>query len=602
MTTKRLRTPLRTQRSLDRSPRSSEIQKVRSPRFRATRVRWLILLSLFAFFVLWARLYYWQVMRSADLFAEAQQQRISTIVRKATRGSILSADGYVLATNQDSFTVFVEPNKLSRSSTELASLLAPILAEASLMDEGSPSGTLESYTKDWIVTITQRLEKGRNWVALKHSVPEELANRILDLEITGVGLDRTQDRYYPDASIGAQLLGFVGKDSAGLDKGYFGIEGAFDLELQPSEGLVRRERDALGLPLPIGAETSIGAQHGRDIVLTIRRDYQYILEDELKKGLERYGSKTAEGIIMDPKTGEILAIAAYPSYDPAFFPSYDPSLYASPLLADVYEPGSTLKILTVAAGVDAGVVRPETRCTRCSGPRSIGGFQIKTWNDEYEADRTVLDGLIKSDNTVMIYIQEELGKERWTEYLKRFRLDQPTEIGLAEESTAPWRTTWRDIDYATSSFGQGIALNALQVLTVAQTIANQGVMLRPQIVKEVRDQELSLPVETLSYGEVISPQAAATVTQMMEQSVMNGDERWAVPKNIRIAGKTGTAQIAIDGGYDADRTVASFVGFAPADDPQFVMLIKLREPSSSPWGSETAAPLWFRVASRLLNK
>ena len=292
-------------------------------------------------------------------------------------------------------------------------------------------------------------------------------------------------------------------------------------------------------------------------------------------------------------------MASFPSYDPEKYYQYPPETYSSLLANDVYEPGSTMKIFTVASGIDAGVIQPDSVCPVCDGPRKISGFTIKTWNNEYYPNSTITDGLVHSDNTVMIHIAELLGKDKFLDYMKKFHLFEKTTIELREETIAPERKTWREIDIATASFGQGVAMNGLQMVQIAQIIANKGLLVQPTLLESMDDEGTVMKQEAKVGERVISEETAWKVTEMMEQSAAHGDAKWAIPKGYRIAGKTGTAQIPVEGHYDEEKTVASFVGFAPAENPRFVMLIKLREPTSSPWGSETAAPLWFAIAKDL---
>lgn len=556
------------------------------------------------FLVVLVRLYYWQIIMSDSLKAQAESQYNSVQKLLASRGKIVTADGYVLATNQEVYTVFAEPKRTKEHAREMADALTPLLLPSVESHQATDSAyikTLELETHD---DLLQKLEKTENsWIALRRKVTKDIKEQIQQLGYKGIGFDPQEIRYYPEASMSAQLLGFVGSDELGNPKGYFGIEGQYNRELEGRSGFIKQEKDALGLPIAIGGFDAISSRNGRDVVLTIRRDIQFLLEEKLKEGMEKYGAKDAEGVIMNPKTGEILAMAAYPQYDPKAFYTYDQSLYKNPVVNDVYEPGSTLKILTVAAGVDSGAIKPDTLCTDpCAGPREISGYTIRTWNNEYNPGETMTDALAHSDNTAMIYISDLVGKDKFVSYLQAFGMGESTHIDLQDEAVPPFKKDWKPIDIATASFGQGISITGIQMVSIAQVIANKGMLMKPMVVKEVKDNITVIPVEAKEIRQVISPETAKTVTEMMIHSVDVGDARWAKPKGYIIAGKTGTAQIPVAGHYDDKKTIASFVGFAPAHDPQFVMLIKLREPSSSQWGSETAAPLWFSIAKDLLIK
>jgi cell division protein FtsI/penicillin-binding protein 2 len=421
------------------------------------------------------------------------------------------------------------------------------------------------------------------------------------MNIYGLGFEKYYVRDYPEASMAAQVVGFVGKDEQGNDQGYFGLEGSLDRELRGYAEQKTFWKDALGFHLLFGNESDTSQFDGRNVVLTFRRDVQHVVEDMLKKGMERYGASAGEVIVMEPSTGKILAMASFPNYDPRKFYLFPPEYYKNPSVSTSYEPGSTFKVLTVAAGIDAGVIKEDTECTQCDSARNIAQYTIKTWNNEYHPNITIKDALAKSDNVAMIFVAELLGQEKFVEYVKKFGIGETTDVELQEESALPLRKDWKPIDLATSSFGQGIATTGMQMMRAVSTIANHGVMMRPTIIEKVIDPAKNTEVEVKPVIErqVISEEAARTVTGMMVYAAASGEAKWTRSLTHNVAGKTGTAQIPIDGHYDETKTIASFIGFAPPENPKFVMLVKLREPQSSQWASETAAPLWYQIADKL---
>ena len=270
-------------------------------------------------------------------------------------------------------------------------------------------------------------------------------------------------------------------------------------------------------------------------------------------------------------------------------------------MADLFEPGSTFKILTVAAGLDAGIINPDTACTKCSGPRKIGGYTIRTWNDQYNPGITMTEALAKSDNTAMIFVAQKLGANRFGQYMKDFGIGQNLDLDLQEDSDTPFPKKLGPAELATTSFGQGVSLNSFQLIRAAAAIANQGQMMKPTIVDSVYDPQTgkTIKYQPQEIRQVISTETATKVTKMMVKAAQKGEAQW-IGKDYLVAGKTGTSQIpSPDGGYREEATIASFVGFAPPDDPEFIMLVKLVEPQSSPWAAETAAPLWFQTAEKL---
>jgi cell division protein FtsI/penicillin-binding protein 2 len=257
----------------------------------------------------------------------------------------------------------------------------------------------------------------------------------------------------------------------------------------------------------------------------------------------------------------------------------------------------------MSAAIDAGLVTPETKCTICAGPVETGGYEIRTWNNEYNADATMTDVILHSDNTGMVFTGRLLGLDRMLGYLKKFGIGDMTNIDLQGEETPTLRPRddWYPIDLATATFGQGITVTPIELLTAFSAIANGGNRMEPHIVKSIETadgEKIEILPKVLS--KPISPKTATIMTEMMVTAVDKGESKWAKPKGYRIAGKTGTAQIPVEGHYDANKTIASFIGFAPADDPKFLMVVILDRPSTSIYGSETAAPLFFNVAKNLL--
>ncbi|KKU46972.1 MAG: Peptidoglycan glycosyltransferase [Microgenomates group bacterium GW2011_GWA2_46_7] len=446
--------------------------------------------------------------------------------------------------------------------------------------------------------MLERLTRG-GYAVLARNLSVSEKETVSTLNIPGLTFDPTFIRQYPEASMSAQLTGFVGRDDVGKAVGYFGLEGFYDRELSGRDRIEKQEKDASGNPLLIGDFQLLPGRHGRDLKLFLERGTQYLVEQSLKEALLQYGAVSGEVIVMDPSTGGILAMASLPSYEPSRFHLFDPILYKNPSVAGTFEPGSTFKVLVMAAAFNEGVIKETDECDICGAPYPIGKYTIKTWNNEYRALATPEEIIVHSDNVGMVWTEQKLTGEKLLEYFKKFGLGQKTGIDLQEEVASPLRTRWGDIDYATSSFGQGIAVTSIQMLTAVGAIANQGVLMEPHLVQSViGDSAVSIPPK--SRGQVISPETSLRITNLMVQAVQQGEAKWAAPKGYTVAGKTGTAQIAVAGHYDSEKTIASFVGFAPAYNPRFVMLVKLREPATSQWGSETAAPLWFSIAKKLL--
>lgn len=556
-------------------------------RIQLTRLFFLIFLSAISL-----RLFYWQIIKSDELSAKAEGQHFQDTKVTAERGQIFFSDKFVLATTQPNFTMFGQPKSIKEEDkSKIATKLSQILSSS---DEEKDELRLK---------FMQQLTQDLFWVSLAKNIDMETKKIIEVLKLTGIGFDLTSSRFYPEGSSSAHLLGFVGSDAKGDKTGYFGLEGYYDGELKGLQGFIRHEKDALGLPILIGRFFSNKAEDGKDLNLYVDRTVQYIVEQSLKKGMEKYGAKSASVVVMDPKTGGILALASYPNYDPLNFADYPKEFYKNPVVADTYEPGSTFKVLTMAAAINENAVEVDTKCDICDGPISLGGFTIKTWNNKYTPGTTMTEGIIHSDNTAMVFAAKKLGLDKFYDYIEGFGFGRSTNIDLQDESSPDLRpkNEWREIDLATASFGQGVAVTPIQMVRAVSAIANGGLLMEPHIVQSIEDSGSTFEIKPKVVREVMSEATSKIATEMMVKAVDDGEAKFAKPKGFRIAGKTGTAQIPIAGHYDPNKTIASFVGFAPADNPKFVMLVRYDQPTSSIYGSETAAPTFFEIAKELFT-
>ncbi len=536
------------------------------------------------FFLISGRLFYWQVIAGNDLRVKASAQYSVEFLLPAARGQILASDGNRLVTNQTAFLAYAQPKDIKdivQFSKNIGHVLS--LDNESLVAKLSTSGKL--------------------WVPLAHKVESNLVDTLKSLHLSGLGFEKEPKRYYPEASMAGQILGFVGSDGNGNDKGYFGVEGYYDRELRGQNGRIAIERDVRGAPILIGDENRIEPEHGRTLMTWIDRSIQRAAERRLTEGIEKYGAKEGSVTILDPKTGGILAMASFPSYDPAHFFSYDTILYRNPTVAASFEPGSTFKALVMSSALQEQVITPATTMEE-SGPVQIGEYAVNTWDNKYHGTITMTEVLQHSSNVGMVFVEKKLGKEKMLKYIHDFGFGEPTGVDLEEELSPQLRkdNNWREIDLATASFGQGIAVTPLQMVRAVGALANDGWLMEPHIVKEIADEKRRVvTIRPKKIRQVVGSATAKIMTEMMVSAVDNGEAKWAKPTGYRIAGKTGTAQIPVAGHYDEKKTIASFVGFAPADDPKFVMLVTLLEPSSSQWGSETAAPLFFTIARDIFS-
>jgi stage V sporulation protein D (sporulation-specific penicillin-binding protein) len=548
------------------------------------RLRFGLFIFIAFFSLITVRLFYWQVVRAEELSSIGEAQYKKRVIQTVERGEIKTSDNFPIVANRFTYLLFVNPKEIENKQ-DLSEILSPILE----MEEAS---------------ISARILADRFWVPIKSQVDSKTKEDIERLDLAGVGFERQIKRFYPEASMSAKLLGFVGKDEDGADKGYFGLEGHYDRQLRGKGGEAVIINDAQGRPILSKLEDNSGAVDGRDLVLHIDRAIQYMLDSTLKDGVERYGAEGGMAAIMNPKTGAMIAMSSFPSYDPAKYEEYSDKLYRDPFISDTYEPGSTFKPLVVASAIDAGVIEASTRCPICAGPITIGEYDIRTWNNKYRANATMNEVIVHSDNTGMVYVGRSLGLDRMISYLGKFGIGSLTGIDLQGEVVPSVREkgSWYPIDLATASFGQGITVTPIELLTAFSAIANSGKRMEPHVVSKIITPEGEvIEIVPKVINRPISDRAAKIVTEMMVNAVDEGEAKFAKPKGYRIAGKTGTAQIPVAGHYDPNQTIASFIGFAPADDPKFLMLVVIDRPTSSIYGAETAAPIFFEMATNLLN-
>lgn len=549
------------------------------------------------------RLAYWQLIRGGELRVEARDQYLSSKVLSPKRGQILTQKAYPLVVNEPIYNLTVYTPHLEKTPQEIADLVVPHLE----FDLDTPEYATQPAKQATRLEELRALERStiidrtnsQSYAVLARSLSLEQKKTLSQLGILGLDFEEGYTRSYPEASMAAHLVGFVGRNDLGEPTGYFGLEGYYDRELRGKAGLTKEEQDASGNPLIFGDFLSLSEREGRNLRLHLERSVQFQVEEALKTGLALYGASAGEVLVMEPNTGAILALASFPNYDPSKFFKFDTALYKNPAIASSYEPGSTFKVLTMAAAFNEGAVNLSDRCDICAGPLPIDKYTIKTWNNEYNPNSTPEEILANSDNIGMVWIERKLGGDKFLEYIKNFGFGEKTGIDLQEEATPALRSRWGEVDFATASFGQGIAVTSIQMLRAVAAIANGGNLMEPHVVASVTG-EREIPIHPKVVRRVISETTASTITKLMIASAEHGDAKWTRLPDYTVAGKTGTAQIAVQGHYDEEKTIASFVGFAPVKDPKFVMLVKLREPTSSPWGSETAAPLWFTIARQLL--
>jgi len=439
---------------------------------------------------------------------------------------------------------------------------------------------------------------------LKYKVDQEVAEQVRKLDIKGIGLTSEDWRYYPNKTLASHLTGFVGTVN---DKkiGQYGLEGYYENDLKGKFGFLAGEKDTSGYWIPSLNRQVEPAQDGADIILTIDENIQFRAEKELKEVIEKWEAESGTIIIMEPKTGAIRAMANWPVFDPNEYGKVENiNVFLNPAIQEVYEPGSVFKPVTMAIGLDSGKVTPETRYID-KGQIRIKGSVISNVDGKVYNEQTMIQVLEKSLNTGAVFVQQSVDQEIFQDYIQRFNFDQPTGVDLTGEIGGNISNlfTGREINLATISFGQGITMTPLGLVTAIAAIANDGKLMRPFVVEKIVSldgQETVIQPELID--RVITPETSETITRMLVSVVENGYGKPARLSGYDIAGKTGTAQLADleQGGY-SEETIHSFVGYAPAFNPEFVILIKIDKPQGIRFASDSVSPVFKRLSEYLFN-
>jgi len=538
----------------------------------------LIFLIFIAFYLtILVRLFFLQVVSSPlNMSAYLKTNKLYPI-----RGRIFDQKNQSLVLNQNSYQLYIEPKKVEDKDRLLLTLSQSLEVEEA--------------------SISAKLDMSKDWVAISKGLTQEQKDKIDKLNLKGIGFDYETKRFYPEASLSAHVLGFLGKDDQGEDVGHLGLEGFYDRDLKGLPGFVETERDILGRPILIGVQQRVEPEDGRDLILTIDKNVQEISKKRLLEGMDKYKAKKGCVITADPKTMAILSLVCLPDYDLEKYYLFDENFYRNLAISDLYEPGSVFKPLVVAAALEEKKIKPDDTYNE-TGQVAVGEYNIKTWNDKYEGKISMTRILEKSSNVGMVYIGEKLGNNKIYSYLEKFRFGQNTNIDLEGEASGYLKPQngWYPIDYATVTFGQGIAVTPIQLIRAFASIINGGYLMKPYIVQKIVSENRTTEIKPKVEKRIFSQMTSDVIRKMLVSTVENAEAKWDRPKGFSIGGKTGTAQVAIKGHYDASKTIASFIGFAPADNPKFLTFVVLYEPQTSIWGSETAAPLFFEIAKDLI--
>ena len=543
------------------------------------------------FMVITARLFYLQVLHGSQLKQQAEAQHNIYQKLLPSRGEIDLVDKassalVPLATNIKSYLVYAVPPEI----------INPNLTAAGL------AGVLKMDQADILSKITQTDKK---YVIIKKQLTDQEQAQIKQLALAGIFFDSEDARVYPQNSLLSQTVGFLGYSGQNPDKtGLYGLERYFNQPLSGAPGQITAQKDNGGIMIYGAAIDQQPAIDGVNLLLTIDQTIQFQAESMLKDMVDKNGADSGCVIVANPKTGAILALAGYPNFDPNQYSKADnPADYNNKAVTGNYEPGSVFKAITMAAALDEGKVTPLTTYND-TGDVAVGGFHIHNSDNKAHGVTTMTQVLDWSYNTGAVYAESQLGNADFLKYVNAFGFGKPTGVELPEtKGSTDGLKGNNQTNYDTASFGQGILVTPMQLLEAYTTFANGGKMMKPYLVQsKIYPDGRVVDTQPVMVAQVISPQTAATLDAMLVDVVENGYGAKAAVPGYFVAGKTGTAQVAGNNGrYLENDNIGSFIGFAPVENPQFVMLIRIDHPTDAKFSETTAVPVWGKLAQFILN-
>ncbi len=551
------------------------------------RIFFLRALTIVAIILVIGRLFQVSIIDHSQAVGAAKDQYSVREKVAAKRGKILMQDlisgqDYPVALNVDSFTVVADPF-LMKDPTKVAAALQPVLQMS--LDE----------------LVSKLSDKHKRFVVLKKKLEKQDAKKVEALNLRGISLESVPVRLYPEGNLASQVIGFVN----GEGEGKYGIEGFFNEDLTGYAGYTEGEKDAKRRIISEGK--SAQPRNGTDITLSIDHNLQFIVEQKLKDAIKQYEAEGGSVVVMDTKTGAILAMANNPDFDLNNYnqvPADQQKVFLNSAVSDTWEPGSIYKTFTLATGVDLGLFDSETALDLTCFV-TVDGFEIHNAENKCYNHPTITDVLTQSINIGTIWAADKIGNDNFSKYIANFGFGSKTSIELQPEAAGRIQDVkrWRNVNRATISFGQGLTTSPLQIVTAYSAIANSGKLMKPYIVaKRVDASGKEIATRPKEIRQVVKPETAAMVTHMLEKVVTEGHGKRAQVAGYKVAGKTGTAQVVGDDGkYIEDQHIGSFAGFFPSDDPKFAMIVKLDKPKAVEFAESSAAPTFGEIAQWLLH-
>ena len=527
-----------------------------------------------------ARLVYLQVLHHDDLMARAERQQMRTVAAPAKRGEILDRTGRVLAYSVDAESIYAVPTEID-DSVKAAGALCRALADCTPKERQA---------------LAERIDRGRAFVYVRRQVSPDQARRVSELDLEGVGFMKENRRFYPNKDLAAHVLGYVGLDNTGLS----GIEGTYDTLIKGRPGTVLIQTDARRHAF---SRTEKLPTAGASLELTIDEYLQHVVERELRAGVEENRADGGTAVVMDPQTGEILALANYPTFNPNAYRQSPEATRRNRAIQDLYEPGSTFKIVTASAALEQELVQPDDMVNVSGGTIRFGSRVIRDTHDYGVLSFT--DVIVKSSNVGSIRIGLKVGADRMSAYVNRFGFGRRSSPDFPGESPGiVWNASkLNDSALASVSMGYQVGVTPLQMAAAVSAIANGGELIEPRVVRAVVRDGVRVPVPRKVVRRAIAVPVAAEMTTMMEAVVERGTATFAQLPGFTIAGKTGTAAKLVNGGYSKSDYNASFVGFLPSRAPRFTIVVVIDSPHGPRgyYGGPVSAPIFKRIADAALR-
>lgn len=567
------------------APKSHSIEKLFNK-----RMVWLTVLLFISFIVISLRLASLQLAQGGDFQVQANGQRTSIQVIDPVRGEIKISDRFsgqaaTVATSIEKPLLYANPEAMTDNAAT-AKALAPILG----------------ISEQEIIDKTQ--DKSKKYVVIKRGISDDDKTKIQSLKISGINFDTETVRFYPEGTFLSQLLGYVGY-KGDTKTGLYGIEQAFNDYLTGVPGTLAQEGAASGAWIFGARRDKQPAQDGDTVLLTIDKTIQFKAENIIKEAVEKNAADSGSIVIMDPKTGAIMAMATYPSFDPnAFSKVTDPNVFNNQVTLGAYEPGSIFKPFTLAAAINENKITSQTTYND-TGEVNVDGYVIKNSDFKAHGVQTMDYALQESLNTGMIYAKNTIGNRKFGDYIQKFGFGKKTGVEVPESKGELSNLEGNiEVNFDTASFGQGVNVTPLQIVQAYDAFANGGKMMQPYVVaSRIGGDGKVTETQSKEVGSPISTKTASTISAMLVNVVENGHGKKAKVPGYYVAGKTGTAQVPKKGGggYEANNNIGSFAGFAPVDDPRFVMLVRVDHPRNVSFAESTAAPAFGKMAQFLLQ-